>query len=70
MLTYLASASSNGPLSFDNVKCNEISAPIGTVDMEINLYMTGEGWQLEIINNNDGTTDRSSERWVDTFSEE
>jgi hypothetical protein len=69
LLMGFAQASSGSAFNLDNLDCNEINAPIGTVDFEINIYMTGEGFQLAIKNNGDGSTSRESERWEDMFDE-
>ncbi len=47
------------------LSCDAITAPIGKVDLEVNLYMTGEGFQLEVVA--DGQSNRQSSRWEDTF---
>jgi len=70
LLLGFAQASSGSAFNLDNFDCNEIDAPIGTVDFEISIYMTGEGFQFAVTNTGDGTTVRESERWAEVFSEE
>ncbi|MDP2313131.1 MAG: hypothetical protein Q8P41_09525 [Pseudomonadota bacterium] len=63
----LAGKSGVGPL--DALDCNNIDAPIGKVDMEWNFYTTGEGFQLEMVDNATGKTTRESKTWEATFAQ-
>ena len=48
----------------------EIDEPIGNVDMEINLYMTKEGFQIEVDLKTIGEKIRETTRWSDFFESE
>ena len=41
----------------------DLDAPIGTPDLEISIFMTGEGFQLEIRNTLTNQVSRSTETW-------
>ncbi|MCB9534494.1 MAG: hypothetical protein H6698_09390 [Myxococcales bacterium] len=49
--------------------CDPIGAPIGTVDMELNVYMTGDGFQLEIVDTTTGTRTRSASTWAEVYAD-
>lgn len=59
----LAKGSAVEPL--EALDCAPIGAPIGKVDLEINLYLTAEGFQLEVANGANGQSMRESQRWED-----
>jgi len=44
-----------------------LDAPIGTPDLELNLVMTGEGVQFEIVNTATGERTRETTTWTDIF---
>jgi len=69
MVLGFAQASSGDAFNLDNFDCHEIDAPIGTVDFEFSIYMTGEGFQLEVKNNGDGSVSRDSDRWEEALEE-
>ena len=48
----------------------EIDEPIGKVDMEINLYMTKEGFQIEVDLKTIGERTRETTKWSDFFESE
>lgn len=65
----MAEASGLGFSTFLEVfECDPIAAPIGTVDLELNLFMTAEGFQLEIVDTSTGERDRSSMTWAEAFN--
>ncbi|MDP2307552.1 MAG: hypothetical protein Q8P18_16110 [Pseudomonadota bacterium] len=45
--------------------CDPISAPIGKVDLEVNLYLTADGFQMAFVDASTGTTMQESRRWDD-----
>ena len=47
--------------------CDPIAAPIGKVDIEINVYMTSDGFQLAVVDGTSGETTQESQRWEDAF---
>ena len=47
------------------VDFTELAAPIGTPDVELNLFMTNEGLQFEWVN----TADGQRSRWTSTWAE-
>ena len=47
--------------------CDQIAAPIGKVDVEINLYLTADGFQMAVVDGSTGKTTQESERWEDTL---
>ena len=69
-LDHLAFGHFAGPLPVDNFDCNRLDAPIGTVDLEVNLYMTGEGFQVEFKDTANQKMHRDSKRWADVFKDE
>lgn len=69
MVLTMGSAAAKGT-TVDALKaldCDPISAPIGKVDMEINLYMTGDGFQMAVVDGTTGKTSQSSTRWEDAL---
>jgi hypothetical protein len=69
MVLTMGSAFSKGT-TVDALKaldCDPITAPIGKVDMEINLYMTADGFQMAVVNGATGTTTQESKRWEETL---
>ena len=46
-----------------------LDAPIGMPDLELNLVMTGEGIQVEILNTTTGERTRFTDTWANVFSE-
>lgn len=53
----------------DALDCDRIEAPIGKVDVEVNLYMTAEGFQYELLESTSGTNKREAKRWEDVFGD-
>ena len=49
------------------VDFTELSAPIGTPDIEFNLYMTNEGLQFEWVNTADGKRNRWTSTWAEVY---
>ena len=45
----------------------ELAAPIGTPDIELNLAMTNEGIQIEIVNTASGERSRHTQTWAEVF---
>ncbi len=45
----------------------DLDAPIGRPDLEISVFMTGEGFQLEIRNTLSGEVRRVTETWEETM---
>lgn len=45
--------------------CDPISAPIGNVDLELNLYLTADGFQMAVVDESTGKTTQESKRWDD-----
>lgn len=52
---------------FDALDCSPLTAPIGTADLEVNLYMTSEGFQMEFVDSSTGKKTRTSDTWANTF---
>ncbi len=46
-----------------------IDEPIGNVDVEVNIYMSKNGIQIEFKNNLDGTTGRETMTWKSLYSD-
>jgi hypothetical protein len=51
----------------DAVDFTELSAPIGTPDIELNLFMTDEGLQFEWVDTADGRRSRWTSTWVEVY---
>lgn len=51
-----------------NVEYRELKAAIGKPDLEMNIYMTAEGLQFEIVNTATGETTRTTQTWQDVLS--
>ncbi len=49
------------------VDFTELAAPIGTPDVELNLFMTDEGVQFEWVNTADGQRRRWTSTWAEVF---
>lgn len=45
----------------------KLSAPIGTPDLEINIIMTGEGLQIELVDTGSNERSRFTETWDNFF---
>lgn len=65
MGTALAQGTKIEPLKA--LDCDEISAPIGKVDLELNLYLTSDGWQMAVVDGSTGKTTQESSGWEDTL---
>ena len=50
-------------------ECDPIDAPIGSVDLEVNLYMTGDGYQFVVVNTADNARVRDSSTWADFYAD-
>jgi hypothetical protein len=59
----LAKGSSVDPLKA--LDCDPITAPIGKVDIELNLYLTADGFQMAVVDGSTGKTTQESRRWED-----
>ena len=53
---------------FQSFSYKELTAPIGTPDLELNLTMTAEGYQLEFINRTTDDTRRFVQTWEEVYS--
>jgi len=49
------------------VDFTELAAPIGTPDIELNLFMTDEGMQFEWVNTADGQRSRWTSTWAEMY---
>jgi hypothetical protein len=49
------------------VDFTELAAPIGTPDVELNLFMTNEGLQFEWVNTADGQRSRWTSTWAEVY---
>lgn len=49
------------------VDFTELTAPIGTPDVELNLFMTDEGMQFEWLNTSDGQRSRWTSTWAEAY---
>ncbi len=47
----------------DGLESTELEKPIGTPDMELNIFMTGEGIQVELVDTATGQRSRMVETW-------
>ena len=47
----------------------ELEAPIGTPDLEVNLYMTAEGMQIEVVNTASGERTRHTTTWAEVYGQ-
>jgi len=45
-----------------------IEAPIGRVDLEISIYMTGQGYQIEVKDNTTNTANRETQTWEKLYA--
>ena len=52
----------------DAYDSTDLDAPIGTPDLEVNLFMTEEGLQIEIVNTATGERFRETQTWEQIFS--
>lgn len=50
------------------VDFTELDSPIGTPDVELNLFMTDEGMQFEWVNTADGQRSRWTSTWAEVYS--
>ena len=50
------------------VDFTELAAPIGTPDVELNLYMTNDGFQFEWVNTTTAQRTRSTMTWAEVFA--
>ncbi len=67
---FLAEASGLSFSAFLNVfDCDPLSAPIGTVDLELNLFMTADGFQFEFVDTAAGDRERSAATWSETYND-
>ena len=49
--------------AFDALECRAIDAPIGNVDLEIKLFVTKDGVQIETTDTASGKTSRVTDTW-------
>jgi hypothetical protein len=47
----------------------DLEAPIGSPDLEISLFVTADGLQIEVRDNNDGITNRHTSTWSEFFQD-
>lgn len=47
----------------DLLEFDELDEPIGKVDLEINLYMSKGGLQMEFVNTRENRTERNTVTW-------
>lgn len=52
----------------EGVDYTELTNPIGTPDLELNLVMTNEGMQLEVVNTASGERTRHTMTWAEVFA--
>lgn len=50
--------------AFNALDCNEIPAPIGTVDLEVRITITADGMQVEFVDNSTGQVTRNTSPWA------
>ena len=62
---YQASASDY----FGAVSFTDLDAPIGNPDLELNIYMTDEGMQFEVVNTQTGQRTRQTMTWAEWFQD-
>lgn len=53
-----------------DLKCKDIDAPIGSVDVEILLYMTNQGIKMELQDRRTNTKNTETVLWSDIFATE
>jgi hypothetical protein len=63
----LLSATIYLPFLMNMGEYEEITEPIGSVDFELNLYMTSQGVQIEFKDNTSNTTNRNTITWSSMF---
>ena len=51
------------------VDFTELAAPIGTPDVELNLFMTDEGMQFEWVSTADGQRSRWTSTWAEVYGQ-
>ena len=51
--------------ALDALECDQLAAPIGAVDLEIDTTVTAEGLQVGVKNTRSGQTSRFSSTWKD-----
>ncbi|MGH7461284.1 MAG: hypothetical protein ACREMA_09685 [Longimicrobiales bacterium] len=49
------------------LKYQELKAPIGAPDVEVNIRMTAEGLQLEVVDTSDNTRERHTMTWAEVL---
>lgn len=52
----------------ENFDTETLRAPIGKPNLEINIYMTAEGFQLEVVNNDSGEKHRDTQTWKELYA--
>lgn len=67
LIPTLALAKASGDV---DLNCKPITSPIGKVDLELNVYMTGEGFQVEMVQTTSQKTTRHASRWADIFEQD
>jgi hypothetical protein len=66
----MAEASGMGIEAFiEAFDCDPISAAIGTVDLELKLFMTADGFQYEVVDTGTGERERASATWAEAFAD-
>lgn len=58
-----------GMVNLAECEFEDLEAPIGKVDIEINLYMTKEGCQIEIHDVNSNQKNKQTTKWSELFGE-
>ena len=65
----IAQRAAGDHFDFDHFNCHHIHAPIGAVDLDINTYMTEEGYQLELKDGDGSSVSRTTALWKDTLQD-
>lgn len=63
MLLFAEAYNVSASVFLENFHFEELANPIGKPDLEVNIFMTAQGYQLEIVNNNNGEKNRVTQTW-------
>ncbi len=55
--------------ALEALQCKQIATPIGTVDLEVDVFMTGDGIQIEIVETATGQKQRETTSWAQVLGE-